>query len=107
MSKTIHLTDENFEATIAGAGKPVLVDFTAAWCGPCKAMSPVIDKLAEELEGSAVVCKLDIDEVPAASSRYGIRSVPTVILFRDGKRVGQVVGMASRDKLVELVNGVG
>lgn len=106
MSKAIQLTDEDFESTIATQGKPVVVDFTASWCAPCKAMSPVIDKLAEELADAALVCKVDIDEVPSASSKYGIRSVPTVILFRDGKKAGQVVGMATRDKLVEMIGGV-
>lgn len=103
MSSLKYLNDENFSVAVENSQLPVLVDFSATWCSPCKALSPVIEKLANELEGRAFVYKIDIDEAPEVTNKYGIRSVPTVIVFRDGKVAGTTVGVKTREKLLELV----
>lgn len=98
-------TDQNFEAEVLKSGEPVLVDFTATWCGPCKALAPVIDQLADELVGKVRIGKLDIDESPVAAGRYGVRNIPTVMLFRGGERVGQLVGLSTKAKLLSFIEG--
>lgn len=103
-SKNIHAFNEsNFEAEVLKSSVPVLVDFTATWCGPCRALAPIVEKLADEFEGKVKVGKLDIDESPAISAKYGIRSVPTVLVFEAGQKKGQHVGLTNRDKLVQLL----
>ncbi|HTJ84313.1 MAG TPA: thioredoxin, partial [Polyangiaceae bacterium] len=82
-------TDVNFESDVLGSGTPVLVDFTATWCGPCKALAPIVEKLADEYEGKVRVGKLDIDDAPATAAKYGVRSVPTVMVFKNGQKVAQ------------------
>ncbi len=96
-------TDANFEADVLGSGTPVLVDFTATWCGPCKALAPIVEKLADEYEGKVRVGKLDIDDAPGVAAKYGVRSVPTVMVFKNGQKVAQHVGLTNRDKLVALL----
>jgi thioredoxin 1 len=96
-------TDVNFESDVLGSGTPVLVDFTATWCGPCKALAPIVEKLADEYEGKVRVGKLDIDDAPATAAKYGVRSVPTVMVFKNGQKVAQHVGLTNRDKLVALL----
>ena len=96
-------TDDNFEADVLGSGTPVLVDFTATWCGPCKALAPIVEKLADEYEGKVRVGKLDIDDAPGVAAKYGVRSVPTVMVFKNGQKVAQHVGLTNRDKLVALL----
>jgi thioredoxin 1 len=103
MSNLIHLNDENFDAVVGDGDLPVLVDFSAGWCGPCKALSPIVEKLADEVVGKAKVCKVDIDEAPQAAKKHGIRSVPTVIVFKDGKAFNTSVGLKSKEKLVEML----
>jgi thioredoxin 1 len=95
---------QNFESEVLGSDVPVLVDFTATWCGPCKALAPIVEKLADEFHGKIKVGKLDIDENPDISARYGVRSVPTVIVFRGGQKSGSHVGLTTRDKLVKLLD---
>ncbi len=80
--KIIQLTDENFAETVKSAGKPVLVDFYADWCGPCKMAAPIIEKLAEDYQGKILVCKLNIDQNQDTTAEYGVMSIPTVIMFR-------------------------
>jgi thioredoxin 1 len=95
--------EKNFDAEVLKSDKPVLVDFTATWCGPCKALAPIVEKIADEFEGKVKVGKLDIDESPAVTAKYGIRSVPTVLVFQDGQKKAQHVGLTTRDKLVQLL----
>lgn len=100
--KVLVFNDINFETEVLKADKPVLVDFTAGWCAPCRQLAPVIDQLAEELDGEVLVGKVDIDESPDTAGKYGVRGVPTIMIFKDGQRVGQNVGLTTKNKLLEL-----
>jgi thioredoxin 1 len=94
--------DSNFDQEVLKSSKPVLVDFTATWCGPCRALAPIIDQVAEELDGEVIVGKVDIDESPGVAGKLGVRGVPTVMVFKNGERVAQHVGLTTKQKLVEL-----
>ena len=98
MGKTIELTDANFDETIA-SGKPVLVDFWAEWCGPCKMIGPVVEELAGDYEGKAVVAKLNVDENPQTAAKFGIRSIPTLLVFKGGQIVDKQVGAVPKSVL--------
>lgn len=103
-SKNVQVfNQQNFESEVLKSDVPVLVDFTATWCGPCKALAPIVEKIADEFQGKVKVGKLDIDESPDVTARYGVRSVPTVIVFKGGAKSGQHVGLTNRDKLVALL----
>ncbi|MEZ4219654.1 MAG: thioredoxin [Polyangiaceae bacterium] len=103
-SDKVHVfNDLNFDSEVINSSQPVLVDFTATWCGPCKALAPIVDQLAEELHGAVKVGKVDIDESPVTAGKYGIRGVPTVMVFKNGERSGQHVGVTTKAKLKELV----
>ncbi len=95
--------DLNFETEVLGSKVPVLVDFTATWCGPCKQLSPIVDQLATELAGQVKVGKLDVDDSPVTAGKYGVRGVPTVMVFKDGERAAQHVGLTTKQKLIDLV----
>jgi thioredoxin 1 len=102
--KNVHEFNEgNFDAEVLKSDTPVLVDFTATWCGPCRMLAPIVEKLADEFQGKIKVGKLDIDESQAISAKYGIRSVPTVMVFQGGQKKAQHVGACNRDKLVQLL----
>jgi thioredoxin 1 len=90
--KLIVVDDTNFEELVLNSDKPVLVDFWATWCPPCKAIAPTVEEIAKEYEGRAVVAKLDIDKAPETKQQYGVPPVPTVIVFKDGKELSRVVG---------------
>src|SRR5262245_60075152 len=106
-SKNVHaFNQKNFDTEVLQSDVPVLVDFTATWCGPCKALAPIVEKLADEFQGKIKVGKLDIDDSPEITAKYSVRSVPTVIVFKGGKKHVQHVGLTTRDNLVKLL-GVG
>lgn len=97
------VSDQSFEQDVLGADKPVLVDFWAAWCAPCRMISPAVDAVAEQYAGSARVVKLNVDDNPGVTQRYGIKGIPTLILFRQGKEVERVVGAVSKDALTRMI----
>jgi thioredoxin 1 len=98
-----HATDANFEAEILKSDIPTMVDFWAPWCGPCHVIAPVIEELAKEYAGKVKVAKMNVDENPATAPRYGIRGIPTVILFKDGQVFDQIVGAVPRSKVEEMI----
>jgi thioredoxin 1 len=101
--KVIQLSDDSFEADVLKSTTPVLVDFWASWCAPCKAISPVIDALADDYDGKIKIGKLNVDENPATPGKYGVRGIPTLILFKDGKVLDQVVGAVPKNQLDGLI----
>ena len=92
-------TDANFEETALQTDKPVLVDFCAEWCGPCRMVGPVVDELANDYDGKAVIGKLNVDNNPEVSAKYGIRSIPTILFFKNGELVDKQVGVVQKDVL--------
>ncbi|MDR0930632.1 MAG: thioredoxin [Clostridiales bacterium] len=96
-------TEKNFDEITAQKDKPVLVDFWAEWCGPCRMLSPIIDKVAEKMNDKAVVCKVNIDENPNIASKFGIMSIPTLIVFKDGEVVEQETGARPESAIVQLI----
>jgi len=96
-------TDDNFEIEVLKSEKPVLIDFWAPWCGPCKAIGPVIEELAGELKDSVKVMKMNVDDNQKTAVNFGVRSIPTIILFKDGKVVDSIIGLVAKEKILELV----
>lgn len=99
MGKALTFTDDSFEDDVLNSDKPVLVDFWAEWCGPCRMVGPVVDELAEEFEGKARIGKVDVDNNPQISTKYGIRSIPSLLIFKNGEVVDQIVGAVPKAQL--------
>ena len=100
------ISDDSFETEVLKAGVPVLVDFWAEWCGPCKQIAPALEELAEEMRERVTVAKVNIDENPMTPSKYGVRGIPTLILFKDGQVAATKIGALPKGKLVEWVESV-
>jgi thioredoxin 1 len=98
------VNDLNFDSEVLRSDVPVLVDFSATWCGPCRQIAPLVDQLATEFEGRVKVTKLDIDESPGTAQKFGIRGVPTLLVFKGGQVVGQQVGAAPKPTIAALMN---
>lgn len=101
---TIQVTDQNFETEVLQASGPVVVDFWAEWCGPCKVMSPVVDDIAQELGDKVKMVKVNIDENPNAPTKYGVRGIPTFMVFKGGQLVSTKVGSMSKSQLSDWIN---
>ena len=102
--KVVVVDSKNFEGEVLRSEQPVLVDFWAAWCGPCRALAPTIDALAEQFHGRVKVAKLDVDASPDVAGKYGVQSIPTLLLFRGGAVVEQRVGLIPKDELARLLD---
>jgi len=104
---TVKVTDESFERDVLQSNVPVLVDFWAEWCGPCKQIAPALEQIAEELDGQVVVAKMNIEEADRTPARYGVRGIPTLMLFRGGQMASMKVGAMPKQKIVEWLNEAG
>jgi thioredoxin 1 len=104
---TVMVTDESFEQDVLKAGKPVLVDFWAEWCGPCKQIAPALEQIAEELHDQVTIAKLNIEDSPTTPSRYGVRGIPTMMLFKDGQMASMKVGAMPKQKILEWLSETG
>jgi thioredoxin 1 len=100
----VHVTDDSFESEVLQSSQPVLIDYWAEWCGPCKMIAPVLDDIASEYDGKLKVVKLNIDENPNTPPRYGIRGIPTLMLFKDGEVEATKVGAVSKSQLVAFID---
>ena len=98
----LKITSENYEEEVVKSEKPVLIDFYADWCGPCNAMAPVIEELAKELEGKVKVGKINVDENPDIAVEYNVMSIPTLIVFKNGKEEKRLVGLRNKEELINL-----
>ena len=104
-ANTLTLTDDAFDTDVIASDVPVLVDFWAAWCGPCRTMAPVIDEIADDFAGKVKVGKLDVDSNPQSASRYQVRGIPTILIFKGGNVVEQLVGAVPKQKVIDALNG--
>ncbi|HMI90309.1 MAG TPA: thioredoxin domain-containing protein [Polyangiales bacterium] len=102
-----HVTDLSFETEVLGSSEPYLLDFSAVWCAPCRALAPILEEIAREQRGRLRVGKIDIDDSPVIAARLGVRGAPTVVLFRGGREHGRLLGLTSKRKLLELAELTG
>jgi thioredoxin 1 len=106
MAKPREVTDSDFDKEVLEAGKPVLVDFWAPWCGPCRMVAPIVEELADEYDGKVEFVKLNTDDNPNTAVKYGIRSIPTLLVFKDGEPVGQIIGFRPKSDLKQRLDAV-
>ena len=106
MAKPVEVTDANFEAEVIKSTQPVLVDFWAPWCGPCRMVAPIVDELSDEYDGRVKFVKLNTDDNVKTASAYGIRSIPTLLVFKDGEVAGQIVGFRPKSDLKQRLDAV-
>jgi len=106
MAKPIEITDTNFEQEVLKSDVPVLIDFWAVWCGPCRVIAPVVEEIADEYEGKLKVGKLDVDNNPQVAVKYGIRSIPTLLIFNNGEVSDQLIGALPKAQIVDRVERV-
>ena len=102
----LEITDANFEELVLKSDKPVVVDFWAEWCGPCRMVGPVIEEMAGEYEGKAIIGKVNVDENPGVSAKFGIRSIPTILFIKNGEVVDRNVGAAAKAQLADKLNAI-
>ena len=102
--KPIEITDDNFEVEVTKSDKPVLIDFWAVWCGPCKLIAPIVEELATEYDGKIKIGKLDVDSNQQTSIKFGVRSIPTLLLFKNGNLKDTIIGAVPKSKIVEKLN---
>lgn len=100
----LEVTDANFDQAVLKSDQPVMVDFWATWCGPCKALAPLVDELAAAYNGKIKVGKMDVDQNPSTPQRYGVRGIPTLLIFRNGQVQEQIVGLVGREKIEKALN---
>ena len=101
-----HISDESFEADVLGSGTPVLVDYWAEWCGPCLQIGPAWEEIAAEMDGQVTIAKLNIDDNPFTATKFGVRGIPTLMLFKDGQVAATKVGAVPKGKIVEWIESV-
>ena len=104
--KPVEFTDDNFETEVLQSNIPVLIDFWAVWCGPCKMIAPIVEELSGELEGKVKIGKLDVDSNQKTSIKYGVRSIPTLLIFKDGKLADTIIGAVPKTHIVDRLNKV-
>ncbi len=102
---TVKVTDSSFEADVIQSSEPVVVDFWAEWCGPCRMIGPALEDIANDMQGKVKIAKVNVDENPGIAAKYGIRSIPTLLLFKDGKQINQKVGAAPKGDLQRWIQG--
>ena len=102
----LEITDANFEETVLKSTKPVLVDFWAAWCGPCRMVGPIIEEVSKDYEGKAIVGKLDVDSNQEFAAKFGVRNIPTVLVFKDGELVNRQVGVSPKNVYTESIDAL-
>ena len=103
MSKVVHVNDQNFQQEVLQSDRPVMVDFSASWCGPCKLLAPVVEELAETYDGKLKVAKIDVEEAQQTALQYGVLSVPTLLFLKGGEVAEQIVGNVARQKIEEHI----
>lgn len=104
MAQPLHLSDDVFNQEVIKSDLPVLIDFWAAWCGPCRMIAPIVEELATEYDGKAKICKLDVDNNQQTAMNYGIRSIPTILIFKNGEVVDTIVGAVPKQQIVDKLN---
>ena len=104
--KPVEITDDNFETEVIKSDKPVLIDFWAVWCGPCKLIAPMVEELASEYDGKVKIGKLDVDNNQQTSIKFGVRSIPTLLLFKDGQLKDTIIGAVPKKAIVDKLNSV-